>query len=194
MGILNLGLEVRWPTPAMGVKFANPPLELGLKIISWPSPSCINDKIYLLQYTRVSQYYENSKYISNLFFVMPYTYILDDSIKSPTLILTADHSTLLFLPGFFTKQRTSFFFCGWTSIWSQAYICMTLPLLTTHFSWPLPLLSLKKLWPSLCFHPRSPLLNFLSQVIFVFLLFWGMVMYANDIETNGKQKLPEIKN
>ena len=32
---------------------------------------------------------------------MPYTYILDDSIKSPTLIVTADHSTLLFLPGFF---------------------------------------------------------------------------------------------
>ena len=43
----------------------------------------------------MSQYYESSKYISNLFFVMPYTYILDDSIKSPTLILTADHSTLL---------------------------------------------------------------------------------------------------
>ena len=36
--------------------------------------------------------------------------------------------------------------------------------------------------------------TFLSQVIFVFLLFSGMVMYANDIETNGKQKLPEIKN
>ena len=35
--------------------------------------------------------------ISNLFFVMLYTYSLDDSIKSPTLILTADHSTLLFL-------------------------------------------------------------------------------------------------
>ena len=35
--------------------------------------------------------------------------------------------------------------------------------------------------------------SFLSQVIFVFLLFWGMVMNANDIETNGKQKLPEIK-
>ena len=36
---------------------------------------------------------------------MPYTYILDDSIKSATLILTADYSTLdlLFLPGFFTK-------------------------------------------------------------------------------------------
>ena len=32
---------------------------------------------------------------------MLYTYILDDSIKSPTLILTADHSTLLFLPDFF---------------------------------------------------------------------------------------------
>ena len=30
--------------------------------------------------------------------------------------------------------------------------------------------------------------NFLSQVIFVFLLFWGMVMYANEVETKEKQK------
>ena len=35
---------------------------------------------------------------------------------------------------------------------------------------------------------------FSSQVIFVFLLFWGMVMYANEVETKEKQKLPEIKN
>ena len=28
--------------------------------------------------------------------------------------------------------------------------------------------------------------NFLSQVIFVFLLFWGMVMYANEFETKEK--------
>ena len=35
--------------------------------------------------------------------------------------------------------------------------------------------------------------NFLSQVIFVFLLFLGMVMYANEVETKEKQKLPEIK-
>ena len=27
--------------------------------------------------------------------------------------------------------------------------------------------------------------NFLSQVIFVFLLFLGMVMYANEVETNN---------
>ena len=40
---------------------------------------------------------------------MPYTYILDDSIKSPTLILTADNSTLLFLPGFFYKVKNFFF-------------------------------------------------------------------------------------
>ena len=40
---------------------------------------------------------------------MPYTYILDDSIKSPTLILTADHSTLLFLPGFLYKIKNFFF-------------------------------------------------------------------------------------
>ena len=36
--------------------------------------------------------------------------------------------------------------------------------------------------------------NFLSQVIFVFLLFLGMIMYANEVETKEKQKLPEIKN
>ena len=35
--------------------------------------------------------------------------------------------------------------------------------------------------------------NFLLQVIFVFLLFLGMVMYANEVETKEKQKLPEIK-
>ena len=28
--------------------------------------------------------------------------------------------------------------------------------------------------------------NFLSQVIFVFLLFWGMIMYANEVETKEK--------
>ena len=58
----------------------------------------------------MSQYYETSKYISNLLFVMPYTYILDDSIKIPTLILTADHSTLLFLPVFFFKQNKELLF------------------------------------------------------------------------------------
>ena len=36
--------------------------------------------------------------------------------------------------------------------------------------------------------------NFLSQVIFGFLLFLGMVMYANKVETKENQKLPEIKN
>ena len=30
------------------------------------------------------------------------------------------------------------------------------------------------------------LLNFLSQVIFVFLLFLGLVMYANEVETKEK--------
>ena len=36
--------------------------------------------------------------------------------------------------------------------------------------------------------------NFLSQLIFIFLLFWGMVMYANEFETKEKQKLTKIKN
>ena len=32
----------------------------------------------------------------------------------------------------------------------------------------------------------SVVVNFLSQVIFVFLLFLGMVMYANKVETKEK--------
>ena len=36
--------------------------------------------------------------------------------------------------------------------------------------------------------------NFLSQVIFVFLSFLSMVMYANKVEIKEKEKLPEIKN
>ena len=37
--------------------------------------------------------------------------------------------------------------------------------------------------------------NFLSQVIFLFLLFLGMVkLYANEVETKEKEKLPEVKN
>ena len=31
--------------------------------------------------------------------------------------------------------------------------------------------------------------NFLSQVIFVFLLFLGMLMYANEVKTKGKIKI-----
>ena len=36
--------------------------------------------------------------------------------------------------------------------------------------------------------------NFLFQLIFIFALFWGMVMYANEFKTKEKQKLTEIKN
>ena len=37
-------------------------------------------------------------------------------------------------------------------------------------------------------HPNRVyvVVNFLSQVIFVFLLFLGMVMYANEVETKEK--------
>lgn len=35
--------------------------------------------------------------------------------------------------------------------------------------------------------------NFLSQVIFIFPLFLGMVMYTNEFKTKEKQKLTEIK-
>ena len=36
VGILNLGLELRSPIPTMLVKFANPPLDLGLKYHDLP--------------------------------------------------------------------------------------------------------------------------------------------------------------
>ena len=36
--------------------------------------------------------------------------------------------------------------------------------------------------------------NFLFQLIFIFPLFWGMVMYPNEFKTKEKQKLTEIKN
>ena len=35
--------------------------------------------------------------------------------------------------------------------------------------------------------------NFLSQLICIFLLFWGMVMLPNEFETEEKQKFTEIK-
>ena len=36
--------------------------------------------------------------------------------------------------------------------------------------------------------------NFLFQLIFIFPLFLGMVIYANEFKTKEKQKLNEIKN
>ena len=36
--------------------------------------------------------------------------------------------------------------------------------------------------------------NFLFQLIFIFPLFWGMVMYANEFKTKENQKLSEVKN
>ena len=44
VGILNLGSEIRWPIPAMGVKFANPPLELGLKYHDPPHLTELKEK------------------------------------------------------------------------------------------------------------------------------------------------------
>ena len=36
--------------------------------------------------------------------------------------------------------------------------------------------------------------NFLSQLIFIFPLFLDIVMYLNEFETKEKQKLTKIKN
>ena len=65
------------------------------------------------------------------------------------------------------------------------------------FSWGLPYLpiycfSLFKFF--VIFATACVAVNFLFQLIFVFPLFLGMVMYANEFETKEKQKLTEIKN
>ena len=36
--------------------------------------------------------------------------------------------------------------------------------------------------------------NLLFQLIFIYPLFWGMVMHANELNTKEKQKITEIKN
>ena len=60
-------------------------------------------------------------------YLATYKYIFDHSIKSPTLILTADPLTLLFLPGFF-YQRKNFLFL----------LCVNLYMFMLHviFAWP----------------------------------------------------------
>ena len=66
---------------------------------------------------------------------MLYTYILDDRIKSLTLILTADYLTLLFLPGFFFYQIKNFLFLLWVNLYMITGIYLhDPPLLTAHFS------------------------------------------------------------
>ena len=50
-----------------------------------------------------------------------------------------------------------------------------------------------ELWTSCSIHVYV-VVNFLFQLIFIFPLFWGMVMYANEYKTKEKQKLTEIKN
>ena len=46
----------------------------------------------------------------------------------------------------------------------------------------------------LIYYSVTVVVNFLFQLIFIFPLFWGMVMYANEFKTKEKQKLTEIKN
>ena len=42
---------------------------------------------------------------------------------------------------------------------------------------------------STCFNIINVVVNFLCQVIFVFLFFLGVVMYANEVETKEKIKI-----
>ena len=103
---------------------------------------------------------------------MPYSYILDDSIKlSPTLILTADHSTLLFLPGVFYKMKNLFFLLSVNLYMNtDTYLHDPPPFNGLFFTTPPfsavskscdPFVSHKFLVsPSLCFHPPPPPANF----------------------------------
>ena len=48
--------------------------------------------------------------------------------------------------------------------------------------------------PSLTLNFVYVVVNFLFQLIFIFPLFLGMVMYAKQFKTKEKQNLTEIKN
>ena len=91
---------------------------------------------------------------------MLYTYILDDSIKSPTLILTADHSTLLFLPGFFYKIK-NFFFLLWVNLYmiTDTYLHDPPPFNGPFFMTP-PFSESQKVVTLPLFPPPSPPANF----------------------------------
>ena len=52
---------------------------------------------------------------------MPYTYILDDSIKSPTLILTLITPLSYFSQDFFYKIK-NFFFLLWVNLFMNTHI------------------------------------------------------------------------
>ena len=49
------------------------------------------------------------------------------------------------------------------------------------------------LFMCLCSHLNVSVILFHIMLFFVFLLFLGMVMYANEVETKEKLKLPDIK-
>ena len=138
------------------------------------------------------------------------TYILDDSIKlSRTLILTADHSTLLFLPGVFYKIK-NFFFLQWVNLYmiTETHICMTLPLLTVHFSRRLPFLPSQKVVTLPLFTPPFPPANFwqvpyidffLHEVCFkirnlLFYFSWSFGVLLWEIETGGKPSTTSVSS
>ena len=87
---------------------------------------------------------------------MLYTYILEESIKSPTLILTADHLTLLFLPGIF-YQIKNFLFLLWVNLYMITGIYLHNP---PPFNGPLfmtpPFSAVSKRCDPLSISPPSP--------------------------------------
>ena len=91
---------------------------------------------------------------------MPYAYILDDSIQSVTVILTADHSTLLFLPGFFYKIK-NFFFRLWVKLYmiTDTYLHDPSPLNRPFFMTP-PFSAVSKVVTLPLFPPPLPPANF----------------------------------
>ena len=86
---------------------------------------------------------------------MLYTCILDDSIRV-RLWFWQLITRLSYFSQVFLQNKELLFSSVGEPLHDHGHICMTLPLLTAHFSWPLPFLSLKKLWPSVCFHQPPP--------------------------------------
>ena len=75
------------------------------------------------------------------------------------------------------------------------FISLCFKLISIHYHTPKQRQNLIKFKPRIKLnHNIYVVVNFLFQLIFVFPLFWGMVMYANEFKTKEKQKLTEIKN
>ena len=110
---------------------------------------------------------------------------------------TSQFISIMFRCSFFFYQINNFLFLLWVSLYMITGIHFFLHFFLhffsrAHFSWPLPFLSLKKLWPSLCFHPLSPPPANFWQVPYMYN--WKLNCYSYQFDTAGGRIRDENRN